>query len=219
MDRNVIIERLEKRLSSYKDFETMILLHFRINYFSFVYQSFYNQIGYNKSVGKRFTTDGFKHFIYTNNFLDLVNEIYRTRLSKNGIKIISERLQDVENFDDYDNAISIFESCNPTKYSNGNLKYKNAFSFGTKVLHFYDPEQNPILDFEVRNNLGIKVEMSKSLCMEFREAAKCFTKKHRDYFEAFYKSDIIAKELDKRHMTNNFSTMEILDLALYEAEN
>ncbi|SET02432.1 hypothetical protein SAMN04488587_2007 [Methanococcoides vulcani] len=197
----------------------MIQLHLRVNYFSFVYQSFYNQIGYDNNEKKRFTSNEFQKFVINTNFLDLINEIYRTRLSKKGIKIISERLQEVEHFDDYYNAISIFEACNPTKYANGNLKSKNAFSFGTKVLHFYDPKHNPILDSEVRKNLGIKVEMNKSLCIEFREAANSFVKKHRDYFDKFYESDTIAQELEKRHMNINFSNMEILDMALYEPEN
>jgi len=134
------------------------------------------------------------------------------------IEIISHRLQKVSDLDNYTDAIGIFEKCNPTKYANGTEKCKNALSFGTKVLHFYDPEQNPILDSEVRKNLGIKSEMSKSLCVQFREACNYFVEKHQDYFNQFYESDIISQELAKRHMTKDFSTMEIMDMALYEAE-
>jgi len=47
--------------------------------------------------------------------------------------------------------------------------------------------------------------------------ANLFAKKHRDYFDEFDKSDIIAQELSKRLMTTNFSTMEVLDMALYGA--
>jgi hypothetical protein len=96
---------------------------------------------------------------------------------------------------------------------------KNQFCLGTKLLHFYNPEQNPILDNTVKDNLTIKGEngdlLTKTLCIEFREAAKCFCAKHNDYFDKFYKSDIIAHELRRRCMTKDFSTMGILDMALY----
>ena len=69
-----------------------------------------------------------------------MNEIYRTRLSSKGIRIIDKRLQDVENLDDYESVLNIFEGCNPTTYKNGTVVNKNAFSFGTKILHFYNPQ-------------------------------------------------------------------------------
>ena len=128
-------------------------------------------------------------------------------------------MQDAENLDDYESVLNIFEGCNPTTYKNGTVVNKNAFSFGTKILHFYNPQKNPILDSVVRTNLKIIEEMNKQLCLEFRDAAKCFTEKHKDYFDMFYSSKIISQELSKRYMTNNFSTMEIFDMALYEPEN
>lgn len=215
MSETKIIELLEKRLSSYEIFEKMILLHLRDNYFSLVYQSLYNQLGYKNFDGNKFTTSDFKDLISRNNFLDLVNEIYRTRLSRKGVGIIGNRLQNIENFDDYETSINVFEECNPTN-KDGTVICKNAFSFGTKILHFYNPQENPILDSKVRDNLKIKDEMNKKLCLEFRDAAKNFTEKHSEYFNIFHSSKTISEALTKRHMTDNFSTMEILDMALYE---
>jgi hypothetical protein len=216
LNRADIVRNIEKRLSSYDNFEDRIVDHLTDNYFAFVYQSFYNKMGYKKKE-KLFSTNDYKHFIHINNFLDLVNEIYRTRLSRIGLKIISERLQKVEDFEVYKNAINIFEHCNPVTDKHGNTKIKNAFSFGTKILHFYDPEKNPILDSNVRNNIGIKEEMSKELCIEFREAAISFTDNYKDdYFEKFNTSVKLKQKLNERFMITNFSTMEILDMALYE---
>jgi hypothetical protein len=71
--------------------------------------------------------------------------------------------------------------------------------------------------------LGLKGDkadsLSKNLCIEFREAAISFAKNHREYFDEFNESDVIAQELSKRRMNTNFSTMEILDLALYGTQN
>lgn len=139
-------------------------------------------------------------------------------MSWEGLNEISRQLQHVEDFDDYASSLDIFETCDPATYKNGNEIKKNAFSLGTKVLHFYNPNENPILDSFVRTNLKIKGEMNKKLCLEFREAAREFAKKHENYFTHFTKSDNIRRELVKRHMTNEFPTMEILDMALYEPE-
>lgn len=172
-----------------------ILASLENNYFLIAYQSFYNQIGY-ENKGKFSATDDFKDFVFANHFVDFIGRIYNTHISTEGIRIINGRLKKVKNLEDYDIAISIFEKCNPTNDNRGNPIRANQFCLGTRLLHFYDPEQNPILDNIVKDNLGIKGEngdlLSKTLCIEFREAAKCFVQTHPDYFYNFYESDDIG---------------------------
>lgn len=217
MDRDQILECFEKRLTDYSKFEEMIIQHIQDNYFALVYQSLYNQLGYEKRVDNKFTTSEFKNLLLNNNFVSLINDIYRTRMSWAGIEEINKRLQNVKAFDDYGSALSIFKECNPTIYNNGTIVSKSAFSLGTKILHFYNPRENPILDSVVRYNLNIKDEMTLELCLEFKEAANKFEEKH-DYFTKFYESKIISQELGKRQMISNFPIMEIFDMALYESE-
>lgn len=217
MNRQEILILLEKRLPSYSKFEEMIVKHIQENYFALVYQGMYNQLGY-KERNNKFTNQEFKELLSNNNFVDFINEVYRTRLSWEGVKEVKKRLQQVENFDDYVSSLQAFEACDSITYKNGNKIQKNAFSFGTKILHFYNPNNNPILDSFVRANLKIKGEMNKNLCIEFREAAREFVRLHPDYFLKFAKSEIIQQELSKRHMNIDFPTMEILDMALYEPE-
>ncbi|MBU4372951.1 MAG: hypothetical protein KJ714_00625 [Euryarchaeota archaeon] len=120
------------------------------------------------------------------------------------------------NFDDYETALKAFENCNPKKNKNGKLIYASALSMGTKVLHFYDPEENPIFDSIVRKKENLNInEITYDICMYFQQAANDFVRKHNDYFENFYKSECIKDELKKRHMTNDFPKMWIMDMALY----
>jgi|GEM_PF-1713637 len=219
MDRyEEILECFEKRLSDYSKFEEMIIQHLQDNYFALVYQSLYNQLGYEKRANNKFSTGEFKNLLLNNNFVSLINDIYRTRMSWTGIDEINKRLQNVKDFDEYESALSIFKECNATSYDNGSTVLKSAFSLGTKILHFYNPQKNPIVDSVVRANLNIKDEMTLELCLEFREAANMFVAKHHDYFTKFYKSERIGLELEKRQMISNFSIMEIFDMALYEPE-
>ena len=139
-------------------------------------------------------------------------------MSEDGLKSIRNRLQEADNFDDYEGVLRFFKECNPITYKNGKKIQKNAFSLGTKLLHFYNPEKNPILDSAIRTNLRIG-DMSLELCLEFRRATNYFIEKHRDYFDMFYESKNIAQELEKRHMTNKFPKMEIIDMALYEKKD
>ncbi len=217
MNRIEILKLLETRLPDCSKFEEMVTKHIQENYFALVYQGMYNQLGY-KERNNKFNTDEFKKLLSNNNFLDFINEVYRTRLSREGVKEVSVRLQQVKSFDDYESALNTFKTCDPVTYKNGNRIKKNAFSMGTKILHFYNPNANPILDSFVRKNLRIKGEMNKNLCVEFREAAREFAIEHKEYFIHFHESDKIQQELSKRHMTDNFPIMEILDMALYEPE-
>lgn len=99
-------------------------------------------------------------------------------MSREGIKETSRRLHQVKDFDDYEGSLEILKACDTVTYKNGNEIRKDAFSLGTKILHFYNPDENPILDSVVRTNLKIKGEMDKKLCLEFREAAREFAKKN-----------------------------------------
>lgn len=218
MDRCQILKCFEKRLSDYSKFEEMIIQHLQDNYFALVYQSLYNQLGYEKRVDNKFTTSEFKNLLLNNNFVSLINDIYRTRMSWNGIEEINKRLQNVKKFDDYESALRVFKGCNPTSYNNGSIVPKSAFSLGTKILHYYDPQKNPIVDSVVRANLNIKDEMTLELCLEFRKAANDFVTNYSEHFINFYKSGRIGQELEKRQMLSNFPIMEIFDMALYEPE-
>ncbi len=216
MNQSEIAKNIETCLKNYETFENRIIYSIEHNYWPLVYQGLYKQLGYEKLASRKFTSPEFKIFLKNNNFLGFVNEIYRTRLSNDGLKIIFELLGDPNlNFDDYESALKAFEKCNPKKDKNGEIHDTNAWSFGTKVLHFYNPEENPILDSLVRTNLHI-VDMTYDICIYFQKATNDFVREHNDYFENFYKSERIKYELKKRHMTTDFPKMEIMDMALYE---
>ena len=178
-----------------------------------MYQSLYSQLGYEILSGRKFTTSQFRTLLIENKFLELINDIYRTRLSEEGFKEISDRLLDVNDFDDYHCALQKFEGCSPAIYKGNKIK-KSAFSLGTKLLHYYNPEENPILDSNVRDNLKLG-EMDLELCFEFKRATNSFVERHSDYFGRFCASTSTLQELQKRNMTNRFSKMQIIDMALY----
>ncbi len=213
MNHEIIFQNLERRLPNYEKFEEIVLKNISGSYFPLVYQSLYSQLGYERFPEGKFTTDQFKKLLDDNNFLELVNDIYRTRLSEEGLREISKRLHEIGNFDDYVYVLPKFESCNPTTYKGNEVK-KSAFSFGTKLMHYYNPEKNPILDSAVRDNLNLG-EMGLELCFEFRKATNSFVEKHSDYFDRLKASQHFLQELEKRHMTNRFPKMQIIDMSLY----
>lgn len=216
MEQKDVFEKLEMCLKDYKTFEDCIIKCIGTNYYPLVYQSLYVQLGYENLKHNKFKNSDFKKLVRQCNFLDIVNEIYRTRLSKEGIRKITDWInEDNFNFDDYGSALEAFRECNPRNYKNKGPIYANAWSFGTKLLHFYSPNENPILDSVVRNNLGLG-DMSYKICIEFHKAANDFTKKHEDYFEKIIESKNIECELEKRNMSNKFPKMAILDMALYQ---
>ncbi|AKB29045.1 hypothetical protein MSSIT_2326 [Methanosarcina siciliae T4/M] len=209
----MILQNLENRLPNYEKFEEKVLANIRSNYFPLIYQSLYSQLGYERFPDGKFITDQFKKLLVNNNFLGLVNDIYRTRLSEEGLKEISKRLLVINDFDDYQYVLQQFKGCNKARYK-GNEIHKNAYSFGTKLMHFYNPEENPILDSVVRDNLNLG-EINLELCFEFKKATCCFLKKHHKYLDEFNTSTHVLQELERRYMTRNFPIMEILDMALY----
>lgn len=209
----MILQKLEKRLPNYEMFEEKIRANICSSYFPLLYQSLYSQLEYERLSSRKFTTSQFKTLLIENKFLELINDIYRTRLSEEGLKEISNRLLEVDNYEDYYCALQKFEGCNPAMYK-GKIIKKSAFSLGTKLLHYYNPEENPILDTYVRDNLKLD-EMDLELCLVFKKAANSFVEKHSDYFSSFYASPLISHELKKRHMTIRFPKMQIIDMALY----
>jgi len=78
MNRHQILECFEKRLTDYSKFEEMIIRHTQDNYFALIYHSLYNQLGYEKRANNKFITSEFKNLLLNNNFVSLINDIYRT---------------------------------------------------------------------------------------------------------------------------------------------
>lgn len=213
MKQEEIYLKIETRLPDYDIFENAIMKSIHENYFILVYQSIYNQIGYDNFSNQKFNTEDFKSFLTKNNFVDFVNEMYRTRISSKGMENIRHLVQQVDSFDDYEKALMIFEKSD-RRNLNGKVIKPSPWSFGTKLLHFYNPQENPILDTIVRDNLKIGY-MDAKVCMEFRKAANCFINKHDDYFDKIAKSENIKKELEERYIPIPFSKMGLLDMALY----
>ena len=153
LQEEIILKRIKELLPTSQKFKKRIVEHIKKEYFPLIYQCLYERIMLSNS--KRFSTEDYKRLLRKNNYLKLLNDIYRTRLSEkaSGIKasdIILDRLDKIKDFDKYEIVLEQFEKCNPR----GNERV-NAFSLGTKVLHTYNPEENPILDSVVRNNLRI----------------------------------------------------------------
>lgn len=210
IDESKILEKIERLIPNFKTFEKRIIDHVKNknnNYFPLIYQCLYERImpmGYSK-----FSTDDFKKLL-NNNYLRLLNDIYRTRISEKAFDIILKRLDKVNNFDDYKVVLEQFQGCN----RRGN-KNTNAFSLGTKVLHTYNPEENPIMDSVIRKNLNIKPRLNIDLCMNFKKAMNCFAKKHEKYFSLLENNNHIKLEFKEFHLKPKFPKMKILDMALY----
>ena len=207
----IILEKIEKCIPNFETFENRIITHIQKDYFSLIYQCLYERImpaDYSK-----FSTEVFKKLLLNNNYLELLNDIYRTRLSNKAIFTILERLEEVKDFDDYNNVLKRFKGCNPRK--NGKNP-ANAFSFGTKVLHTYNPEENPILDSVIRENIEINHQMDIELCLDFRKAMNSFTNTHKEYFSLLDNSDKIKTEFERYKLKLKFPKMKILDTALYK---
>jgi len=154
----------------------------------------------------KFSTEDFK-IVLNNNYLRLLNDIYSTRLSNGAFRNILNRLEKIKDFGVYEIVLAQFHKCNPKK--NGNA---NAFSFGTKVLHTYNPEENPILDSVVRENLGIG-KMNLDFCLDFKKAMNCFVNKHEEYFSCVNQCRVkdVFREF---HLKPDFPKMKLLDMAI-----
>lgn len=203
----VILKNIESRVPDFETFENRIITHVGSDYFPLIYQCLYERIMPSNS--DRFSTEDFKKLLRDNNYLYLLNDIYRTRLSKEAFDIILCYLDTVENFNDYEKVLEKFMSCDPK----GDRRV-NAFSLGTKVLHTYNPEENPILDSVVRESLEIYDEMDIKLCLNFKKAMNDFVNDHKEYF-SINNSDKIRNQFKKCMLKINFPKMKLLDMALY----
>ncbi len=199
-----IMEKIEDLIPNHKKFEERVVTHIQKGYFPLIYQCLYERVmpaGYSK-----FSTEDFKKLLRDNHYLVLLNYIYGTRLSNEAFEIILDRLEEIKDFDDYNNVLKQFKKCNPRKN-----RMANAYSLGTKVLHTYNPEENPILDSVIRTNLKIKYQPDVELCVNFKKAMNQFANEHKEYFSC----DGIKEEFNKLHLKPKFPKMKLLDMALY----
>lgn len=158
----------------------------------------------------QFSTEDFKEILNVK-LLKLLNDIYRTRLSDKAYNIIFERLEEVKDFNDYEAVLKQFKECNPRK--NGKT---DALSFGTKLLHTYNPEENPIFDSIIRRNLGIKEQLDIDLCVKFKNAMNRFAEEHKEYFILCENSARVKDEFKNSLLNTHFPKMKMLDMAIYK---
>ncbi len=203
----IILGKIKGLLPDRKKFEERIVEYIKSEYFPLIYQCLYERIMPPNS--KRFSTEDYKRLLRENNYLKLLNDIYRTRLSGRAFDIILDRLDEkVEDFNNYKAVLEQFKKCNPRED-----KIVNAFSLGTKVLHTYNPEENPILDSVVRNNLGINYQMDIDLCLDFKNAMNNFANSHKEYF-SLDNSSTVKTEFKRFKLKIEFPKMKLLDMAI-----
>ena len=208
-----ILKKIKSLIPDFKTFENRIIAHAQNDHFPLIYQCLYERImPPNQS---QFSTANFKKLLH-NNYLWLLNDIYRTRISEKTFDNILEGLDKVKDFNGYEVVLKQFKGCNPREN-----KDANAFSLGTKVLHTYNPEENPILDSKVRKELKIYYrDFNIELCLDFKEAMNRFANEYKGYFSSFRKSNRIKDGFEKFHLKPKFPKMKILDMAiLYYNEN
>ena len=208
-----ILKKIRSLIPDFKTFEDRIIAHAQNDHFPLIYQCLYERImPPNQS---QFSTANFKKLLH-NNYLWLLNDIYRTRISEKTFDNILEGLDKVKDFNGYEVVLKQFKGCNPREN-----KDANAFSLGTKVLHTYNPEENPILDSKVRKELKIYYrDFNIDLCLDFKEAMNRFANEYKGYFSSFRKSNRIKDGFKKFHLKPKFPKMKILDMAiLYYNEN
>jgi len=206
-----IFEEIKNLIPSFETFENRIIAHVQNDYFPLIYQCLYEWI--TPPNQSQFSTENFKKLL-NNNYLRLLNDIYRTRISEKAFDIILEGLDKVKDFNDYEVVLKQFKGCNPRGSKN-----VNAFSLGTKVLHTYNPKENPIMDSVIRENLKIKSQLDIDLCLNFKKAMNRFANEYKGYFSSFRKSNRIKDEFKKFHLKLKFPKMKILDMALYYNED
>lgn len=208
IEEEIILMKIEKRIPNFDTFENNIINHVRNNYFPLIYQCLYERIM--PPNASQFATEGYKRLL-RNNFLKLLNDIYRTRLSNKAFQIILNKLDTIKDFDDYEAVLMQFEACNQRRDG----RCVNALSLGTKVLHTYNPEKNPMLDSVVKEYLGIKHKMDIGLCLRFKKAINNFEHNHKEFF-SLKNCDNIKIEFKKYGLKTKFPKMKILDMALYQ---
>ena len=186
---------------------------FTDNYFQFIYQ--YVQSDISRILTEEKNVENWKSLFYKNNLLELLNDIYRTRLSKKGIIALRDKLLIHNDWDNYYETLSLFLKINPSIRS-GMTIMKNALSLGTKVLHTYDPNKNPIMDDIILTNLDFKKESTIygiDFCVYMKDAFNMFYDEHHEYFD--FPSDL-QSYLRDINIVVNIPIMKILDITLYK---
>ncbi|MBF0121267.1 MAG: hypothetical protein HQK79_20730, partial [Desulfobacterales bacterium] len=192
-----------------------IKAYFTDNYFQFIYQ--YLQKNINLIVDR--DIEKWKRLFSENNLLSLLNDIYRNRLSKKGMINLQSEILKHDNWDDYSDTLKLFIAINPVKVkkeNNSQTIMKNALSLGTKVLHTYNPYENPIIDDVILNNLVLKKEFAKhgiEFCNDLKEGFNNFAKNKSSYFKLPEELQIYLKNIN---IETDIPTMKMLDIALFQ---
>ncbi len=203
----VILNKIKKIIPDNKTFEARIIRHVDNTHFPLIYKCLYKRFMLHGRT--KFTTVKFKRLL-KHNYLYVLNDIYRTRLSEGAFNIIIRRIDDID-FENYRESLGIFIKCNPRK----NRKIPtDALSLGTKALHTFNPEVNPILDSRIRKNLGIKENLDIELCVAFKNAMNQFVNGNSDFFSLFKESPKIKKKFLEYNIEIEFPKMKILDMAI-----
>jgi len=203
----IILEKINILIPDYRVFEIKLANHIRENHFPILYQHLYPYLTFSEK--RKLRTDDFKMLLHRN-CLRLLNDIYKTRLSEDAFDEILKRLDRIDDFTNYRIVLNAFENCNPRK--TGDV---NALSLGTKVLHTYAPNSNPILDIRIRQRVLMNASIDINMCCVFKEAMNSFADAHESYF-AIEKSSVIVEVLRHHRLTPYFPRMKILDMVLLE---
>ena len=206
---NVILDKIISNIGDKNRFEQGLINHIEKNKYNvIIYQSLYKRFIPKQ---RNFSTNEFKKLLIKKDYLNFINTTYRTRVSEERMNNIAKKLKKINDFNDYTNVLKVFQK------NNRKTKEKNAFSFGTKVLHWYNPEKNPMLDSVVRDNLKIKYKynMDINLCIDYKKAMNRFAKKYKEHFSVI-QSKSMLELLNIYDITPNFPKMKLLDMALYQ---
>ena len=208
MNVDEILKKIEKIIPNSATFNKRIIEHIKTEHFPLIYQSLYEHINHHQE------SEEFKTLLLKQHYLEIINDVYRTRLSKKGVELIKQKLEEVSDFKKYNEVIEKFAKCN---FSNKKKKKpdKDAFSLGTKVLHTFNPDENPILDSVIRKQLKLGNIIDSKLYRNFREAMNNFVVNNPDCFS---KNNLkkLNNEFKKYNLKPDFPKMKLLDMALYE---
>lgn len=220
LNANIIKMRLEKILFSKETFCIRVKEYFKDNYFQFLYQNYQRNITYILSNKKHKDINQWKKLFSDNHLLELLNDIYRTRLSKKGIDELKGKIIQHNDWNDYDATLKLFEGIIQVEKADDRGSpvemRKNAFSLGTKVLHTFDPDHNPIIDNVILTTLDLKGQMGKDgipFCLQLRNAFNTFAHENQDYFNL---SSELECYLQSINIDIDIPTMKMLDIALYK---
>jgi len=222
--KSKISDSLIGYLKNKQIFEQNVCDYFNTNYFQYLYQSLYYSLyisltnysncpaGYLNKLNRLFSKKiKFNDLFTNNNFIMLLNDIYSTRLSSVGIDNLKNKLKNYTNWSDYEGTLQLFQKCNPTKNSN-----KDAISLGTKVLHVYDPMNNPIVDGVILKTLDLKKLYDNNaliFCVNFQSCVIKFSDNKSDYFELSKETKTYLKKISINHM---IPRMKLLDISLLD---